>query len=484
MATKSMINRQIRSFAFVWTIITFIIGMAVFFAIYLTYDTGNNALAVGSQNVSLPVNLGPSSDDNAAVAAVSTATPASIAQAQPEQAQSTPLAVTPLAAMGGSDDADEAAEEPISMEPLPIDTSDQFIPAIQVQYSLDLNPDTQRIWMDYVDRLGLTWYKQQVRWDEIEGTSGEYNWSKLDLSLPIAEELGYRVIASVVAAPEWAREPGVELSDDGPPANNQDFANFLTEMLERYPGQIHAIEVWNEPNIDREWRSTGGVSAANFVELQRIAYTTIKNIDPGIIVISGAPSPTGGFVDSTGLVRAIDDFDYMDQMIAAGLLNYADCIGVHHNGYNVAPSYRWNEVPNDPSATFRGPFDNPHHSWSFRSTLETYANKIAVAGGDQKLCITEFGWPVTEDLDGTPENFGFADDNTLQEQAEWTIEALDLMEEWGFVWIATIWNLNYGAQAGWDPTSDNTPYSVIGPDFANRPVFDAVSTWNAERSSN
>jgi hypothetical protein len=481
MATKSMINKQIRSFAFVWMIITLIIGMAVFFAIYLTYDTASNVLSVGSQNVSLPVNQQPPNNSNNAAAAISTATPApAVAQGQPEDAQATPVGVTPLAAMGDT----STSEEPMdSMEPLPIDTKDQFIPAIQVQHSLDTNPDTQRIWMDYVNRLGLTWFKEQVRWDHIEKAPGEYDWTVLDLVLPIAEELDYRVLASIVAAPEWAREPGVDLSDDGPPANNEDFVRFLTEMLNRYPGQIHAIEIWNEPNIDREWRSSGGVSAVNFVELQRVAYTTIKNIDPGIIVISGAPSPTGGFVDQNGVVRAIDDFDYMDQMISAGLLNYADCIGVHHNGYNVAPSYRWNEIPNDPNATFRGPFDNPHHSWSFRSTLETYANKIAVAGGDQKLCITEFGWPVTEDLSGTPTNFGFADDNTLLEQAEWTIEALDLMEEWGFVWIASIWNLNYGAQAGWDPTSDNTPYSIIGPDFANRPVFDAIAQWSAERAS-
>jgi hypothetical protein len=273
----------------------------------------------------------------------------------------------------------------------------------------------------------------------------------------------------------------VDLEEEGPPADPQDYVNFVMTLLDRYPGMIHAIEIWNEQNLDREWTSTEGMgaSATNYVELLRQTYRAIKNIDPGIIVISGALSPTGGFVDSAGVVRAIDDFAYLDQLIDAGLLNVTDCVGAHHNGYNIGPTVPWDAVPPDPDATFRGPFDNPHHSWSFYSTLQTYADKIALAGGDQRLCVTEFGWPSVEDLDGYPQGFEFALDNTLQEQADFTVAALTFMEQSGYVWIANIWNLNYGPQINWDATNDNTPYSFIGPDYARRPVFDAVARWTA-----
>jgi hypothetical protein len=40
MATRSSVNREIRGFAVVWTIITLLIGIATFFGIYLTYDGG------------------------------------------------------------------------------------------------------------------------------------------------------------------------------------------------------------------------------------------------------------------------------------------------------------------------------------------------------------------------------------------------------------------------------------------------------------
>ncbi|NLE51450.1 MAG: hypothetical protein GX613_08600, partial [Chloroflexi bacterium] len=125
-----------------------------------------------------------------------------------------------------------------------------------------------------------------------------------------------------------------------------------------------------------------------------------------------------------------------------------------------------------------GPFNNPHHSWSFYSTLNGYAQKIQQAGSDTKLCITEFGWAVTEDLGGTPLNFEFARDNTLDEQAEFTGEAIELMDDWGFVWLAFVWNLNYGPQAGWDATDNNVPYSLLRPEWMQSPAYDVIAAHN------
>ncbi|MFN8451368.1 MAG: hypothetical protein U0521_22990 [Anaerolineae bacterium] len=216
------------------------------------------------------------------------------------------------------------------------------------------------------------------------------------------------------------------------------------------------------------------LSAANYINLLRTTYQAVKAVDPGVIVISGALSPTG----LNDGVHAYDDFVFLDAMIDAGLLNYTDCVGAHHNGINVSPEYNYDAIPNDTTAIFRGPFDNPHHSWSFRSTLSTYASKIALKGGDQKLCVTEFGWPSAEGLSGVPEGFGFAEDNSLDEQRDYTVKALDFMKDSDFVWLAFLWNLNYGPQAGWAADNDNVPYSIIGPNFVFRPVFDAVRDWN------
>lgn len=444
-------RRQLRGFVVIWSGITFILGAVAFIAIYMTYgaifapDSQNGLRAV----VALP-------DE--------TATPTSAV------ATFTPIPTRPVAATASPRtvaQADTAAATPTL---LPVDDT-RFHLGVQVQVSYD----NMAQWMDVAhNQLSVNWVKQQIRWDEIETERDVYDWFLTDTYLMAARDRGLHVLVSVVTAPDWARPEGVNLEQHGPPADPADYADFVSALLRRYPGMIHAVEVWNEQNLDREWTTTNGLRAEDYVTLLRTTYQAIKAVDPGVIVVSGALSPTGL---SDG-VHAWDDFVYLDQLIAAGMLNYSDCVGAHHNGINVSPDYTWDAVPNDPNATYRGPFDNPHHSWSFRSTLSTYASKIALAGSQQKLCVTEFGWPSAEGLDGIPQGFEFAADNTLEEQRDFTVKAIEYMLDSDSVWLAFLWNLNYGPQAGWAADNDNVAYSIIGPNFVFRPVFDAMRDWN------
>jgi hypothetical protein len=321
------------------------------------------------------------------------------------------------------------------------------------------------------NQLRLNWVKLQIRWEFIEPEEGVYDWSQLDNFFQFVPEKNLKVLASVVTAPEWARQPGADLTKHGPPADNQKFADFVGQLILRDPGSIHAIEVWNEMNIDREWASINGINAAEYVSMLQVVANTIRFLDPNILVVSGAPSPTG--VNAAGVIT--DDFRYTDELIAAGVLDVIDCFGAHHNGYNIGPNVPADNVPNDPTATFRGPFDNPDHSWSFYTTLNTYATKISAAGSDVPLCVTEFGWATTADLGGYPQGFEFANDNTVEEQGQFLVEAIQLMEEWGFVRLAFIWNLNFGPETSFEATNDNVPYSLIRPNYVPSPAWLPIS---------
>ncbi len=467
MNERAKIRGQIRGFVVIWTVVTFLIGLATFLAIYFTYSPQDD-ISGAEDNVSIPL---PESQE---VVVLPSITP------QPTPVPPTPAPTVEEEAQEAVAEAQqEPTAEPTTAPPTAVPTSlpvedEQFQMGIQVQYSLDFNPDNQDgYYRSVADDLTLEWVKVQVRWEDVEREEDQYDWGKLDLTMPSAERFGLRNMLSIVTAPEWAREPGISLDRHGPPADNQDYVDFVIKLMERYPGQVHAIEVWNEQNIDREWTSMQGLSATNYVSLLRDTYNAVKAIDPGTIIISGALSPTG--FDNG--INAIDDFRYMGMLISAGMLEVTDCVGVHHNGYNVGPSVQFNAVPNDPTATFRGPFDNPHHSWTLRSTMEGYWERIQAAGFDTPLCVTEFGWAVTEDLDGSPAGFEFANDNTLQEQATWFVEAMQNFEDWGFIWLAFVWNFNYAPQAGWDPSNDNVPYSLIGPGFSFRPAYDEIREW-------
>ncbi len=455
-------QRQIRIFVSAWLGLTLLMGALAFIGIY--YATGDRA----SKGTDIAFADGNLPDNEAAFnPGIIQGTPVAAAQ------DATPIpSPTPVGGGAAAEQPAQPAQPAAAATMMPVDNK-TFQLGVQVQQNAD--PEVYKLWMGEVkDKLKLGWIKQQVRWEDVEPTQGAYEWGALDVTFQLAAEYGVKVMVSVLTTPEWAREPGADLTKVGPPADPQVFAGFLTAMLQRYPGQIHAVEVWNEMNIDREWASTGGLSAANYVRLLTAAYQAIKAVDPGIIVISGALSPTG-VNDGVG---AWDDFTYMGQLIQAGLLQTTDCVGAHHNGYNIGPNVPYNNVPNDPTATFRGPFDNPHHSWSFYSTLNGYAQQIQQAGSDKKLCITEFGWASTEDLSGYPVGFEFANDNTLAEQAQFFGEAIQAMDEWGFVWLAFIWNLNYGPQAGWDATNDNVPYSLLRPEWKSAPAYETIAAFD------
>ena len=470
---RTRVRRQLRDFVLIWTGITVVMGACTFIAIYAAYGAlTQNPTGSSRNNLALP--LASNTPQAAAINATAIPTRAVVKPATP----TLPPPTAETVAQANAAPTEPPTAPPSTATLLPV-RDKRYQVGIQVQQSLSYDPKIQDSWMGEVKKLGLSWFKQQIRWEDFEKEKGNIDWGILDVVMPAAERANLKVMLSIVTSPAWAREAGVNLDKHGPPANNADYVNFVTQILQKYPGQVQAIEVWNEENIDREWSSAKGLKAANYVSLLKDTYTAVKAIDPGVIVISGALSPTG-VSDGVG---AWDDNIYLDQLIAAGLLNYSDCIGAHANGYNIGPNVPYDKVPPDPSATFRGPFDNPHHSWSFYSTIRNYAAAVAKAGGQQKVCVTEFGWASTEDLDGFPTGFEFANDNTLEEQKTFTIQALDLMKEWDVVWLAFIWNLNYGPQAGWETDNDNVPYSIIGKDYKFRPVYDAIIEWSKKENS-
>ncbi|MBN1180559.1 MAG: hypothetical protein JXD18_15225 [Anaerolineae bacterium] len=329
--------------------------------------------------------------------------------------------------------------------------------------------------MGQVRSLGLGWVKQQVRWGDFELTPGQMDWSGYDAVVEAANAHGVHVMLSVVGAPQWTRTYFDTNPEAAPPDDLALYADFLGRLVDRYHGRVHAIEVWNEQNLDREWDTAAGVDPARYVEMLRLAYQVIKSRDPNIIVISGALSPVGGTAtdpNNPARIGYMDDFQYYQEMINNGFLSYCDCVGVHHNGYNIPPSIAYNDTTYvDDGAVFRGFWDNPHPSWSFRSTLERYSSAIS---GMKPLCLTEFGWASAEGLGGYPPGFEFSQDNSLEEQSQYISQAFQLMHDWGFVRLAFLWNLNYANTGPRTPDDPNAPYSIIDYNGSPRPAFDAV----------
>ena len=325
----------------------------------------------------------------------------------------------------------------------------------------------QGLVMEKTRELGFTWVKQQIEWKIFESNPGQYGFGDIGPIIGAANERGVNLLFSVVNAPDWAREPGFDGSVGGPPQDPQTYANFVGALAREYCGtSLKAIEVWNEQNLHYEWGNKP-LNAAEYMDLLRPAYAAIKAACPSMYVISGAPTPAG---DNGNF--AVDDLRYLEQMFQNGLAQYADGIGSHPSGYNVPPSYTWDracEAIQRYGNSFNGACDSPHHSWSFRSTMEGYRN-LAVKYGAANLRIwpTEFGWAAGGAFDP---RYAYANDNSYEEQAAWTVEAFQIMRDWGWVGPTFLWNLNFRVVAN---GTEKAQWGIVNNDWSPLPVFYAL----------
>ncbi|NPV66759.1 MAG: LysM peptidoglycan-binding domain-containing protein [Anaerolineae bacterium] len=312
-----------------------------------------------------------------------------------------------------------------------------------------------------VTELGMTWVKQQIEWKVYEPNQGQINWAALDEMVNTLESINVKILFSVVKAPAWARD---STQEDGPPANFQTYANFVGALAERYRGRVDAYEIWNEQNLRREWNSSSHpISAAQYVELLRLAYNAIKAKDPAAIVVAGGLAPTG-FNDG---INAIDDRVYLRAMYANGVANYSDALGAHPNGWaNPPASVCCNNTPGVPT-------HDDHPSFFFLQTLRDYRN-IMVANGDSQTFIwaTEFGWGTNADIGGAPPaGYEFVAYTDLNEQAQYIVAAFDIARNLNYVGPMFLWNLNFCEAAG--ANSEQCLWSLIGPS-GPRPAYAAV----------
>ena len=197
-----------------------------------------------------------------------------------------------------------------TMKPIgqPVVTS----PDYAVQVFLWGSPHVDRD-LDLAKRAGFRWVKQSFEWRYIEPhEKGKLGWGEPDRLVEAINSRQLKLIARVDNQPVWARSddlfPGI-----GPPDNLQDFADFLSALATRYRGKIHAYQIWNEPNLAREWANQPPDPKA-YVEMLAIAYQAIKAADPSALVVTAGLAPT----TASGAI-AMPDAEFVERMYAGGL---------------------------------------------------------------------------------------------------------------------------------------------------------------------
>ncbi len=275
-----------------------------------------------------------------------------------------------------------------------------------------------------VDRMkfaGMFWVKRQVKWTPGAVAS--------DALIVDAHAKGFKVLLSVLGNP----------GDINNGANYDAYAAYVGELARL---GADAIEVWNEQNIDREWPQ-GQINPVSYVDLLRRSYNQIKSKNPNTLVISGAPAPTGA-EGAFGLDRVWNDDRYINGMVAAGAVNYMDCIGLHYNEGIVSPTQNSGD-----------PRDN-YYTRYYAGMINKYFNAF---GGARKVCITELGYLSGEGYGALPANFAWAGGTSVAEHAQWLGEAANLSKNGGRVRMMIVFNVDFTLY-GDDPQAG---FAIIRP---------------------
>ncbi len=86
------------------------------------------------------------------------------------------------------------------------------------------------------------------------------------------------------------------------------------------------------------------------------------------------------------------------------------------------------------------------------------------------LWPTEFGWAAGGALHPS---YGYANDNSREEQAAWTVEFYQWMKNTGYVGPAFLWNLNYGMT---HPTLELAQWGILDAGGGPHPVYNALGS--------
>ena len=166
----------------------------------------------------------------------------------------------------------------------------------------------------------------EARWQLVQPASGVWDWSQMDSVIANNPGRKIMVVASGDAPPVWVQ-----------PANLiSNYVVFVTALVERYQGQIAAVEIWNEPSPAKFWNNPDWLKV--LADLYIAGSAAIKAVDPSVRVLgpsfSSAGSPDiAATLAQYGVSTRIDGLTWHDYWA----FKFPPDKAVLQNGSTVAP---------------------------------------------------------------------------------------------------------------------------------------------------
>lgn len=367
-----------------------------------------------------------------------------------------------IAATG--DDADSTPPGPSPTPPIPTAlapdaVTDPAFPSLTygIHAFLWWNETMRTLDLDNVRLLDFSHVKQQFSWANVQPEPDHWIWDQAD---SVVEEVNYRgleLVARLDGPPDWAlvAVPG----DDPtvPPIDLDAWGAYCGALVERYRGRIAGYQVWNEPNLRREWVNYPP-NAVAYVTLLRTCADAIYAVDPDAVIISAGLAPTG-----TYLPDAIPDMDYLRQMYVAGAADAFDVLGLHAPGFGNPPEMS----PAEAEAA-------GYLRWmTFRHVEDMRAIMVEQGDAHKQVALLEVGWttdPIHPDY-----AWHAVDEET---QADYLVRAYQYAGENWRPWVGLMTTI-YIADIDWSEDDEEYWWAInvagYGWDWQARPAFFELS---------
>jgi hypothetical protein len=327
------------------------------------------------------------------------------------------------------------------------------------------NPDTTDLALQLAKDAGFNWVKQRFEWRNIEGKNkGQWEWNEPDRIVGAIGAHGLKVIARVDNQPQWATS-NVVWPATSPPDRLTDWTDYLTALASRYKGQIQAYEIWNEPNLDREWGGQPPDPAA-YTRMLKASYAAIKAADPQAIVATAGLSPT-----TTQGQQAMRDLDFYRAMYQAGAKGSFDVLGANAAGFKAPPCTDPDEVASTPALSNPDDPSPPDvkRVYAFRHVEDVHKLMLDNGDADKQIVVLEMGW-TTDPRPGSPYLWHAV---TADQQAQYLVDAFTCARQSWAPWIGFM-TVIYLPDPSWTRNDEQYWWSIANPDGSARPAYTAL----------
>jgi hypothetical protein len=271
-------------------------------------------------------------------------------------------------------------------------------------------------------------------WADINSAPGVYNFQYLDAFLIRSQQRNVDVIYTFGRTPQWASSQPSTPDPYGPgecapPANLQNWDEYVTAIVTHVGSRITYWELWNEPQ-DPEYYCG---DMRTMVTMAQHAYRIIKAINPAAQVITPAASAAGGPA-------------WLDSYLAQGGGEYADIMSFHGYCNNQAES--------------------------INSVVARYRNVVAAHGQSGKPL-----WDTEGDWAGDPDDVLYGNANRAAFMAKY------YLLQWSAGVSRFVWYAYDGGTWGGLATPDVTAYDIVqqwmeGASMPSACVLDSTNTWS------